>query len=318
MPYLNETLRPEGELLSEYSLLTTAGLPNYVAMVSGQPPNALTKENCATYTNYGPAAVPDKDGIVAGSGCIYPVQALTIADQLSAGGLTWRAYMEDMQDDLGPANCVHPDFDGPDEVEPGGYAVSHNPFAYFHSLLDLGACGANDVPLDGLAKDLKKAETTPNYAFISPNLCNVGAPGKCAPAESPPATDPTPPPPADAAPAPVPADQDPAERAAAAARADAFLEQWVPRIRKSAAFKKDGLVVITFGEAYPPADATEPTKVGTLLLSASAPAGTTLGTPYDPYSLLRSTQELFGVTPLANADAKGTDSFASQVVPAGD
>jgi hypothetical protein len=97
-----------------------------------------------------------------------------------------------------------------------------------------------------------------------------------------------------------------------------LLQQWVARIRKSPAFTKDGLLVITFGEAYPPADAAEPTKVGTLLLSSSVPAGTTLGTPYDPYSLLRTTQELFGVTPLANADAKGTDSFASQVVPSGD
>ena len=80
------------------------------------------------------------------------MDVLTIADQVNAGGLTWRAYMEDMVDELGPANCVHPDFDGADESEPGGYAAKQNPFAYFHSLLDLGACGANDVPLDGLAR----------------------------------------------------------------------------------------------------------------------------------------------------------------------
>ena len=88
---------------------------------------------------------------------MYPVQALTIADQLDAGGLAWRAYMEEMADELGPANCVHPDPDGPDEPEGGGYAATHNPFAYFHSLLDLGACAVNDVPLDALGQGPEEA-----------------------------------------------------------------------------------------------------------------------------------------------------------------
>jgi hypothetical protein len=140
-----------------------------------------------------------------------------------------------------------------------------------------------------------------------PNLCNAGALGQC-PADT--AT-------ADAPPA-DPAAADLAARTQAAASADAFLNQWVPRIRKSAAFKKDGLLIITFGEAQPPEGAAEPTQVGALLLSPLAPAGATVGTPYDPYSLLRSTQDLFGLSPLANADAKGTESFASQLTGGGD
>ena len=44
----------------------------------------------------------------------------------------------------------------------------------------------------------------------------------------------------------------------------------------------------------------------------------TIGTPYDPYSLLRTTEDLLGLEPLANAGADGTESFASQLLPAGD
>ena len=49
MPYLANTLRPQGKLLSNYTLLTDAGLPNYIAMVGGQAPNALTSGDCANY-----------------------------------------------------------------------------------------------------------------------------------------------------------------------------------------------------------------------------------------------------------------------------
>ncbi len=36
-------------------------------------------------------------------------------------------------------------------ARPGdGYATRHNPFVYYHSLLDLGDCDQNDGPLDKL------------------------------------------------------------------------------------------------------------------------------------------------------------------------
>jgi hypothetical protein len=35
------------------------------------------------------------------------------------------------------------------------------------------------VNLDGLPKDLQRAATTPNYVFITPNLCNDGHDPEC-------------------------------------------------------------------------------------------------------------------------------------------
>ena len=119
MPYLANQLRPQGQLLSNYSLLTDAGLPNYIAMVGGQAPNALTSADCTTYTEFPGSAQPDGSGNVSGNGCAYPAQAINVADQLFSARFTWGAYMEDMgkpepvaQGQTAPASppqtCVHP------------------------------------------------------------------------------------------------------------------------------------------------------------------------------------------------------------------
>ena len=88
------------------------------------------------------------NGVLAGAGCVYPVETLTLADQLTLEQLNWRAYADGMADPAGkPANCVYP---GPGEArragQPGGYAASQNPFVYFHSLLDLGDCSDQRRP----------------------------------------------------------------------------------------------------------------------------------------------------------------------------
>lgn len=292
MPYLSATLRPQGELLSNYALLGEAGLPNQIAAISGQPPNGATTAGCSTYGEFPPTAKASANGVLSGSGCIYPVETLTFADQLGVSRLTWRAYVDGMVDATGsPANCVHP---GPEEVEavaPGGYTARQNPFVYFHSLLDLGDCSADDLPLDQLTADLRKAEKTPSFSFIAPTLCNSGATGQCA-----------------------------AGVTEGPAAADAFLSTWVPRILASPAYKADGLLIVDFAAANPPvatpeaapapAPAGDPLHVGALLLSPFLPPGSTDAAPYNPYSILRSNQDLFGFDPLGLAGAAKTKSFA--------
>ncbi|HEY5052067.1 MAG TPA: alkaline phosphatase family protein [Solirubrobacterales bacterium] len=288
MPYLSTTLRPQGELLSGYSLLSGAGLPNAIATVGGQPPNPATKANCSTYSEFSDAEFNSR-GVVSGSGCVFPVEALTLADQLGAGGFSWRAYMEGMADpETGkPDNCVHPESEGADLPPLGGYAARQNPFVYFHSLLDLGGCTTNDMPLTQLSTDLRTAKTTPNYSYIAPNLCNAGVAGQCVPGA---VTGP--------------------------AAADAFLAEWAPKITASPAYKEDGLLIVTFDELNPPepgavapAPEAKP-KVGALLLSRFVAPNSTDAGEYTPYSLLRSTDELFGLSPLAAAGGAKVKSFA--------
>jgi hypothetical protein len=295
MQYLATQLQPKGELLSGYTLLDDAALANGVEAVSGQPPNASTEANCSTYTEFPPSAKVDAKGVVSGAGCVYPVETLTLADQLGSGRFSWRAYMDGMVDEAGKAaNCVHPDADAADVPPPGAYAAAQNPFVHFHSLLDLGDCATNDVPLEELPADLKKATETANYSYIAPTPCNSGAAGQCPPGS-----------------------------VEGAAAADAFLAKWVPQILASPAYKEDGLLVVTFGAANPatseaPAPATtpadDPLHVGTLLVSRFLSAGSTNATAYDPYSLLRTSEDLFGLEHLALADDEKTASFAPELL----
>jgi hypothetical protein len=114
-------------------------------------------------------------GQVVGDGCVFPAPgngahgAQTIGDQLDglkrlgeSSHLTWREYAEDMGDNpardygspdpFGGADCAHPPVGGADNSNSASatdqYATRHNPFVYFHSVIDdLGRCSAHVVPL---------------------------------------------------------------------------------------------------------------------------------------------------------------------------
>ncbi len=60
------------------------------------------------------------------------------------------------------------------------YATRHNPFMYFHSIIDdVSRCKTHVVDYTKLAKNLKKEKTTPAYSFITPNLCHDGHDSPC-------------------------------------------------------------------------------------------------------------------------------------------
>jgi len=272
MPYLSGELRQQGVLLTNYSLLDPAPLPNGIAAVSGQAPTAATKAGCPVYEE-----------------CVSEVETLSLADQLVGRQLSWHGYFEGMTDEAGkPESCVHPEPEAGELTTPGGYSSRLNPFLYFHSLLDLGDCDENDVPLDELAGDLRKTESTANLSYVSPSLCNAGFRGSC-----------------------------PEGTADGAAAADAFLAKAVPEVLASPAYKKDGLLIVSFGAAdpAPPVDPAappiDPKKVGGLLVSPLLAPGATDGAAYDPYSLLRSIEDLFALEPLAGAGGAKVRSFAS-------
>jgi len=280
--YLNRTLRPRGAFLGGYETVGRAELPDYLAMISGQAPNADTLGDCTTYAEFPTNTNPASNGQVPGTGCVYPNTIITVADQATASGNSWKAYIEDM----GTTSCVHPNSDAVDNVPlPGAgpqYATRHNPFIYFHSLLDLGGCSNDDVSTDRLAADLRKSSTTATVSFIAPDACDDAAVTTC-----------------------------PDGKPAGLAGEDAFLREWVPRILASAAYKRDGVLIITFALTGA-SSVGGPVPTGALVLSRYATAGTTISTTYNPYSVLRSVEDMLGYDPLAHA--KSAKSFVGTVL----
>jgi len=211
-------------------------------------------------------------GQVIGDGCVYPAPtatthgARTIADQLDAikrpnrktHVASWRMYAEDMgnsptrdygtPDPAGGTTCAHPPIGGADNSNNAAandqYATRHNPFMYFHSIIDRQEiCDANVVPLGKvtvgtngrpdvfsghLAADLRKEETTPTFAFITPNLCNDGHDATCAGVNT------------------------EGTHVGGLAGMDLWLKHWMPLILNSPAYRKGKtLVVLTFDEGNP-------------------------------------------------------------------
>jgi hypothetical protein len=286
--YLNHTLRRKGTLLSGYRTLGDTELPDYLALISGQSPNADTTGDCAVYAEFPSSAKAQPGGQFRGSGCVYPNTALTIADQVTAAGKQWKAYIAGMDS----STCVHADSNAADDATltgaDGDYATRHNPFIYFHSLLDLGGCQSNDVGIQHLAKDLRVARRTPTYAYIAPGLCDEPSATTCA-----------------------------GNKPGGLAGEDAFLERWAPQILASTAYKQDGVLMIVFADGQPATDADagaqRPVRTGALILSPLARRGRTISGKYNAYSVLRTIEDLLGYTPLVHA--RSARSFASAALP---
>jgi hypothetical protein len=281
--YLTGTLVKKGTLLSGYETLPDSSeLGDELAMVSGQAPNADTRGDCATYAEFPSRAKTASNGDVSGDGCIYPDTALTIGDQVTSSGKFWGAYVEDE----GNQPCVHPNSGAADDAAlPGAgaeYDTRHNPFIYFHSLLDLGDCATDDLALTALPKALRSAANTPEYSFIGPDACDDASATTC-----------------------------PGGDLSGLAGENAFLATWVPQILASPAYKKNGMLLIVFTTPGPAATSSPKTstavRTGALVLSRYSTAGTTVKATYNPYSVLVSIEDLFGFTPLAHA--KGAKSF---------
>ena len=308
-PYLANELTKSGQLLQNYFGTSHVSLGNYITMVSGLAPNTDTQSDCnTTFKDVFPGLVAP-DGQVVGQGCVYPPGVKTIANQLEEKGLTWRGYMEDMGNTPGAAtSCRHPavgDQDDTQKARPSDqYATRHNPFVYFHSIIDSETCARNDVPFDRFAQDIKSPATTPNLGFITPDLCDDGHDDACA----------------DGGPGGLQA-------------ADAFLRRTVPAILASPGFSDSGLLVITWDEANVDEDSSgaccnEPTgpntpapgvigpgggRTGTVLISPFIQGGSINPTEYNHYALLRSMEDLFGLGHLGYAGNDGLKPFGDDV-----
>ncbi len=354
--YLNGTLVPQGELLENYYAIGHVSLDNYIAQVSGQAPTPQTATDCfGSYTNLSPGTddANTSTGQVDGTGCVYPAPtatthgAPTIADQLDAAYppnstthvASWREYAEDMGNDatrddgvtdsLGGTDCAHPAINGTDNTEfaesADQYTDRHNPFVYFHSIIDNAAeCNANVVPLGTvavdttsifngvslpdtftghLANDLSSIATTPKFGFITPNLCDDGHDATCAGANI------------------------EGGKTGGLTGADLWLKHYMPLIMASPAYQSGQMLVVVTtdegalndsspccGEQPGPNDSsiTGGGRVGALLLNKQYIVPGTVDTTgyYNHYSALRSYEDLLGLTS-GGADGYGHLGFAA-------
>ncbi len=314
--YLSQTLEQRGALLTHYDAVAHEELADGVALLSGQGPTAETAANCLTYTDVAPATVAADEQLL-GNGCVYPSATQTLAGQLTAKHLTWRSYVEGI-DEAGaqePA-CAHPVLGQADPTTAQAasgerYATFRDPFVYFHSVIDSPACSKDVVGLASLKGDLAQATRTPSFSYIVPDRCHDANPTPCS-----------------------------AGAPAGPAAADGFLSQVVPEITGSKAYKQNGLLVITVDEApssgefadsssccgqpqfpnlAPPPGGLSPRgggAVGALLLSPFIKGASTSQEPYNHFSLLRTIEDLFGLKHLGYAGLSKVSSFEPAIFSA--
>jgi phospholipase C len=150
----------------------------------------------------------------------------------------------------------------------GNYAVRHNPPPYFRTL---SGCSTNDVPYTSLSTDLAN-NTLPAFSFITPNLVDD-------------------------------------THNAGVATGDAWLSTNLQAIFDSPAYAAGTTaVVLTWdeGEGGTSNDCARNTTdigchIAAIVASPSTKAGTKSAKLFNHYSLLRTTEDLLGVPPLAKA-----------------
>lgn len=312
--YLTSTLEKKGELLERYYAVSHEGLADGIALLSGQGPTEATAANCPTYTDIASASA-GAEGQIIGKGCVYPTSTQTLMEQLTVKHLTWRAYIEGIDEGSGtPGACAHPTPGAPDpspaQAAGQGYQTWRNPVVYFESIVSSPACASDDVGMDALKEDLASEQRTASFSYIAPGPCDDGSPTPCAPGKP-----------------------------AGMVAANGFLQRVVPEILSSKAYKQDGLLAITVDQApstgeyadsssccgqprFPNlpapsgAAALSPAgggQVGLLLLSPFVKRAELVQNTYNHFSLLRSIEDLFHLTNLGYAASAGVPTFNSQL-----
>jgi phosphatidylinositol-3-phosphatase len=151
------------------------------------------------------------------------------------------------------------------------YVVKHNPFVYFDDVTNRrnpnsAYCIEHIRPFEELAKDLA-TNSVARYNFITPNICD-DMHDSCFPLRN------------------------------KVTQGDTWLAKYLPEILDSQAYRDDGVVFITWDEA----DIGDG-PVGMIVLSPLAKGnGYSNSIHYDHGTLLRTLEEIFGVSPyLGNA-----------------
>jgi phosphatidylinositol-3-phosphatase len=122
---------------------------------------APTHPSIGNYNDLGWGVVTTNDDNCVPNSCGFPYTGDSIVRELQAAGKTWKGYAESL-----PSTCY---FGG----DNGQYAVRHSPIPYISDVQSncLNRYVAFEDSNLGFAHDLA-ASTLPNFAFITPNLCD--------------------------------------------------------------------------------------------------------------------------------------------------
>jgi beta-glucanase (GH16 family) len=162
----------------------------------------------------------------------------------------------------------------------GNYAVRHNPFVYYQAIQSTARCN-NDVPYSALATDLQATATTPSYAWVTPNVINDMHDGTVA-------------------------------------QGDAWLQANLPNIFNSPAWTtQHSILMLVWDENNGAAG----NQIPAIILGSPGTGvnvGATTSVNYTHYSLLRTVDWLWNLTPVGAGDTAATpmsDVFATAPPP---
>jgi hypothetical protein len=289
-PSINALAKTYG-LATNYFGVTHPSEPNYMANVAGdffgvQDDNQF----------YCTPALAITDPTCTGTTVNHTINAPTIADQLSAAGMTWKGYFQSLPPTPPPGQLVMtgPNANGPYTYKwPSAavalYASKHNPFVNF-----TGTQGApaNMVPDSQLGGDLAKNEL-PNFSLVVPDQCHdMHGTGTCTDTNS------------------------------LISAGDTYVANTVAAITASDLWKHGRNAIVVTWDEDDFSDSGQPGTgccgadpggghVATVVITNKGHHSITDGTAYNHYSLLRSYEAAFGLSPLAHAG----DSVVPQMTP---
>ena len=154
----------------------------------------------------------------------------------------------------------------------GTYAVKHNPAAYYVPIRT--DCNAWDVPMGTTSSGAFGSDlannTLPSFSFITPNMCND-------------------------------------THDCSVGTGDAWLRSWIPKITSSPAYQSGNTAIfLTWDED----DFTTVNQVATIVITPTTAAGTRSGSAFNHYSLLKTTEQMLGLTTfIGHAGDAGTASM---------
>lgn len=287
-PNLNALASRYG-LATNYFGVTHPSEPNYVANIGGSY-FGIQDDN----QFYCTPALAATDPNCAGTTVNHTVSAQSLADQLTAAGMTWKGYFQSLPY-VDPSNVVSsgPAANGPYSFKwPSNtdalYASKHNPFINF-----TGTQGALSqmVPDNQLGADLLSGGL-PNYSLVVPDQCHdMHGTGGCSDTNS------------------------------LIQAGDQYVATTVNEVMSSPTWKEgNNAIVITWDEDdY--SDQGQPGTgccgadpggghVATIVITNHGPRPVTDNTAYNHYSLLRTFETAFGLPCLVHACDSGVPAMA--------